>query len=171
MRIRAYQAADFPAVKAWETDARTHALWCAGRFPYPLAEDDFATVLADHAAKHGDKAYIAETENGGPAGFFCMSKKAETGIVMLRFVIISPQMRGRGYGREMLRLAADYAFDVLHADAVRLVVFTANAAAKACYLRAGFTEQHTEDNAFSFGGETWGRCVMIQNNPAGTETI
>ena len=45
--------------------------------------------------------------------------------------------------------------------AVRLNVFSVNDAARKCYAAAGFREISADDNAFGYGGESWGRCCMI----------
>ena len=86
----------------------------------------------------------------------------DTNTGMLRFVILDPALRGKGFGREMVSLAAQYGFEETGAEAVKLVVFSANEAAKHCYLSAGFTEQNTTEGAFQFEDETWGRCNMIK---------
>ena len=38
---------DFDVIKNWVTDERTHAMWCANYFQYPLEKEDFANVLAE----------------------------------------------------------------------------------------------------------------------------
>ena len=40
-------------------------------------------------------------------------------------------------------------------------VFSVNDAARKCYAAAGFRVISVDDNAFSYGGESWGRCCMI----------
>ena len=48
MRLRPYiPEKDFEMIKDWITDPRTHALWCANRFDYPLCEKNFEEVLRD----------------------------------------------------------------------------------------------------------------------------
>ena len=80
---------------------------------------------------------------------------------MLKFVMINPEHRGKGYGKEMLKLAVKYAFDITKADAVQLNVFPENTRAKRCYEAIGFREKKTDRNAFMFKDESWSRCNMI----------
>lgn len=162
MQIRPYcSAQDFAVLRQWVSDARTHALWCANRFPYPPEQRSFDAFLQEEAEKYGNRAYIAEAGDGTAAGFFCLSPIADTDTVMLKFVIVDSRLRGQGIGREMLRLAVQYAFSEMHAEAVRLAVFSVNTAAKRCYLHAGFTELETTPQAFRYQNEAWDRCSMI----------
>ena len=46
MEIRAFDSdKDFKSIKNWATDERTHSMWCANRFKYPLAKEDFTKAL------------------------------------------------------------------------------------------------------------------------------
>ena len=164
-RLRSYDSEkDFDMVRQWVTDECTHAMWCANRFCYPIKKENFDQVLSDIAAKNGDLPFIALTDNGIPAGFFCYSLNRETNEGMLKFVIVDPKLRGKGFGTEMIRSAVRHAFDNTHADAVQLSVFPENIRAKRCYEKAGFKERRTEPLAFRFQTEYWGRCNMIIRN-------
>ena len=161
MRLRPYVSClDFDRIKNWVTDERTHALWCAGRAEYPLSKEGFDRFLEDIAIKNGDCPYIAADDSGEPVGFFCYSVNAENNEGMLKFVIVSPERRGKGVGREMLGMALKLAFGLTGAESVRLCVFSCNDRARRCYLGAGFEERTVTDNAFRFGDERWGRCAM-----------
>ena len=94
-------------------------------------------------------------------GFFCYSLHQEKHEGVLKFVVIDPKERGKGQGKEMLRLALRRIFDTTDTESVTLSVFTENPTAKKCYLGVGFREQETEPDAFSFQGEAWDRCSMV----------
>lgn len=160
MDIREYDGEkDFDVIKDWITDRRGHALWCADRLSFPLFRDEFDRLLSDEYGRFGNKAYIA-CSGGRNVGFFCISHISGNSEAMLKFVMVDPDERGRGIGTEMLKMSVSYAFGVLGADSVRLCVFSANAAARRCYEKAGFAEIHTDLAAFAFGEETWDRCIM-----------
>lgn len=162
MRLRPYVPShDFDAIKDWVTDERTHAMWSAKHAPFPLEKNAFDEFLADMYIKHGDCPFVATTDDGKVVGFICVSINYVTNEAMLAFVIIDPAQRDKGYGREMIQLAAKYCFEILKADAVQLNVFTVNERARKCYESAGFTERRTEENAFPYGNEMWGRCNMV----------
>lgn len=162
MRLRPYiSPRDFDIIKNWITDRRGHAMWCADRFEFPLTRENFDTVLAEHAEKYTDCAFAATDDNGIIVGFFCYSLNIDTNEGMLRFVVLDPSRRGKGYGKEMLRLAVKYAFEITKADAVQLMVFPENTAAIRCYESVGFTERRTDTGVFAFGEEKWDRINMV----------
>ena len=162
MRIRPYiDHKDHESIKTWITDERTHAMWCANLISYPLEKDNFTKVMQEIAGKFGDSPYVATSDDGQLVGFFCYSVNLETNEGMLKFIMIDPKYRGKGYGREMLKLAVKYAFEITNVQAVQLNVFPENTRAKRCYESVGFRERKTDKNAFIYKDESWDRCNMI----------
>lgn len=172
MRLRPFIfACDFDEIKNWISDARTHAMWCANIFKYPLEKENFENALSDVASKFGDSPFVATTDDGKVVGFFCYSANLDANEGMLKFVMVDPLRRGKGFGKAMLRLAIEYAFKITKVDAVQLNVFSENAAAKKCYESVGFAERKTEANAFRFENEFWSRCNMaIRKTPTFEES-
>ena len=80
---------------------------------------------------------------------------------MLKFVIIDPELRGKGYGKEMLKIALEYAFYETKAYAVQLNVFSQNIGAVKCYKSIGFVERKTDCSVFGYKDELWDRCNMV----------
>ncbi len=162
MRIRPYiPDKDFTFVSTWIADERTHSLWSANRFPYPITPESFHNFLEKIAAEWADSAYVATENSGQPVGFFCYSVNTEDNTGFLKFIIIDRAKRGKGYGKEMLQLALQYAFQITGAEAVQLNVFDENTAAKKCYESVGFVERAIDKNVFSYQGELWSRCNMV----------
>lgn len=162
MRIRPYISnSDFDEIRKWITDERTHSMWCANLLNYPLEKENFEDKLAEMAVKFSDSPYVATTDEGKVIGFFCYSVNLDTNEGMLKFVMVSPEFRGKGYGREMVALAVKFAFAITKADKVQLNVFSVNAAARKCYSSVGFTERSIAENAFRFNDEVWGRHNMV----------
>ena len=161
MRLRPYvHSRDFDKIKDWLADERAHAMWCANRMRFPLEKTNFSDALNEMFDMHGDCPFVATEDDGTVVGFICCSVCYESNEAMLAFVVVDPDQRGKGYGKEMVLLAAQYCFDIAKADAVQLNVFTANAAARKCYESAGFTERNTTPDAFAYKDESWGRCNM-----------
>ncbi len=164
MNLRQYiPSKDFDEIKNWIDDERIHAMWCAGRFEYPLEQENFEVVLKFMASQWGDTPFVVSRDDGTAAGFFCYSLNEETKEGMLKFIIVNPELRGKGVANEMLDLVSNYAFEKTGAEAVHLNVFTTNIRAKKCYQKAGFTERNVTENAFSYKDESWGRCNMIKH--------
>lgn len=162
MRIRPYiPGKDYEYVSKWIDDERTHASWCANRLPYPITQPSFHDFLKKIEADWTDSAYTATESNGETVGFFCYSVNTEDDIGLLKFVIIDKTKRGKGYGKEMLNLALQYAFEITGAKAVQLNVFNENTLAKRCYESVGFVERKVYKDVFPFKDELWSRCNMI----------
>ena len=82
----------------------------------------------------------------GIVGFFTLRNPGKS-FEELRFgfVIIKPDMRGKGYGKDMLRLGIKLAFDVYGAKRASLGVFENKLAAYNCYKSVGFKDKIPDD--------------------------
>ena len=162
MRIRPYiSSKDYEYVSKWIDNERTHAFWCANRLPYPITQQFFHDFLEKNAIDWTDSAYVATENSGQLIGFFCYSINTEDNIGFLKFVIVDKTKRGKGFGKEMLNLALQYAFQITGAKAVQLNVFNENSLAKQCYEKVGFVARNMDKNVFPFKDELWSRCNMI----------
>lgn len=162
MRIRSYiPSKDYQYISKWIDDERTHAFWCANLLPYPITQQSFHDFLEKNAIDWSDSAYIV-TENSGQAiGFFCYSINTTNNIGFLKMVIVDNAKRGKGYGKKLLDLALQYAFQITGANAVQLNVFNENTSAKRCYEKVGFIERNVDRDVFPYKDEFWSRCSMI----------
>lgn len=161
MRVRTYfDLKDYIYIERWVNSERVHSLWCADLIPYPMTRESFAKVLEEIAVKWDGHAYVVTEENGTPIGFFVYSVKALNNSGFLQFVILNSQMRGKGYGAQMLKLVLKFAFDITGVSSIHLNVFDVNTHAIKCYSKIGFVEKSVEKNVFSYKNEKWGRCNM-----------
>ena len=164
MKIREYNAeTDFATIASWSVDERTHALWCANLTPFPLEIEGFTALLESFKSRFGDTPFVALDDNGEVEGFFCYSMNEETLEGMLKFVMVDPNRRGKGLGKEMIREAVKYAFTASKAQAVQLVVFAGNSRAECCYKSVGFHERQAIMNPFTYKDEQWPRRNMVIN--------
>lgn len=69
------------------------------------------------------------------------------------FVIIDDSKRGKGYGKQMLRLTIEYAQQNLGANRITLGVFYHNLSALECYKSVGF--YITRMDTYTIDGEEW----------------
>lgn len=162
MRLRPYiKSKDFNCLAGWIENERTHALWCANNFPYPITAEAFHDFLEKTAAKWTVGAFTVTDDQGKVLGFFRYSVNLQNDEGFLASVIVDNNLRGKGCGKEMIRLALRYAFELTGAKLVQLNVFDENSGAKRCYESVGFTERSVAEGAFEFKGERWSRCNMI----------
>ena len=152
---------DYKYIVNWIEDERTHAMWCANLIPYPLEQENLSSFLSEIAVKFGDSPFVAVDDEGHVVGFYCYSLNHETHEGMLKFVMVDASVRGKGIGKEMIKLAVRNAFSDSEVIAVQLNVFPENARAKRCYEGVGFTERQNTSDAFKYKDESWGRCNMI----------
>ena len=78
-------------------------------------------------------------------GFMLLKCDADT--VTIRFVIVRPDYRARGYGTDVLIETVRYAFEVLDAEHVALEVLADNGPALTCFENAGFQYLSYTDTA------------------------
>ena len=79
-------------------------------------------------------------------------------VIRFGFVIVDDSKRGKGYGKQMLRLAIDYAQQELGAQKITLGVFCDNISALECYKSVGF--RITGADAYQIDGEEWKEYEM-----------
>ncbi len=156
LRLRPYEDADQETILSWQMDEKAFYQWTAGKLgEYPLSGEGFAWT----------KALMRFTllDEKEAAGFFTLRNPGDTlDEVRFGFVIVDPRKRGRGYGKEMLRLGLKYAFEIYGAKKASLGVFENNLPACACYRAVGFRETPTEEpEAYRVLGEEWPCREMI----------
>lgn len=160
-RLRPYiHEKDFDFIRNWINGERIHFLWCAGRTTYPPEEDAFRRLLIQEKNENEGFAFTAVTDEGRAVGFFVYSVDYMANSGFLKYIIVDPDLRGQGYGTQMMALILKYAFDISGVVSVSLNVFDTNENARRCYRKAGFREEAKETDAFSYQNELWGRCRM-----------
>lgn len=161
MRLRPYRAKDFSYIQSWICEKRIHALWCANRLPWPVAEEVFESMLEDNEREWGGCGYTLTEDCGLPVGFLVYSVNDGENSGFVSYIVVDSSLRGKGYGTQMLKLLLEYAFLITNVDLVRLNVFDVNERAKRCYEKAGFEEESFTEDALLYEGEVWGRYLMV----------
>lgn len=162
MRLRPYRSSsDYKYVAEWLKEERIHALWCANLLPFPLSKEALDAFLEKDAEEWGGYACVAAGENGIPIGFFMYSVNEKENSGFLKFIVLNGELRGKGYGTQMIRLALKYAFEITGVDFVQLNVFKCNEAAMKCYAKAGLRVRAVEEAALCYREERWDRCNMV----------
>ncbi len=145
LTLHPYLPSDAELVLAWCREKKEFYLWSAGVLgEYPLAAENLHFPM-------DAEAFLMHDETGA-AGFFIL-RKTEEKEYRIGFVIIDPKKRGLGYGKKMMRLAAEYAFEK-GAEAVSLAVFENNKRAMHCYESAGFLPVDGRES-YVVLGEKW----------------
>ncbi len=150
LRIRPYKPTDAPEILSWCRDEMAFYQWTAGvlgEFPITEVKFSFVEKLMPFTA----------FDESGVAGFFTLRNPGETpDELRFGFVILNPEIRGKGYGKQMLQKGMKFAFECYGAERVSLGVFENNPAAYHCYRAVGFRDVTPEEQErYTVMGETW----------------
>ncbi|MBE5804756.1 MAG: GNAT family N-acetyltransferase [Clostridiales bacterium] len=161
LRLRHYKSADAQTILSWCRDERSFRRWTSDRYDaFPVAPEDmnrkYAQCNGDCAEPDNFYPMTAFDEDGVAGHLILRYTDAARTCIRLGFVIVDDGKRGRGYGKELIRLALRYAFDLFGAQKVTLGVFEDNLPAYRCYQAAGFRRvEQVEPQVFRFGDEVW----------------
>ena len=159
MKLRPYKAIDGNTIAGWIRDERTLRMWSSDRFgDYPVTAEDinYKYLECNGDCAEPDNFYpVMAIKDGKPVGHLIL-RYTDSETIRFGFVIVDDSLRGKGYGKEMLKLAIDYTFNILGAKRITLGVFDNNPGAYCCYKAAGF-EEIENDKGFTIEmlGEKW----------------
>lgn len=163
LRFRPYKDCDAETIVSWIGDETAFRKWSADRFDhYPITADDLKAHY--HAMDESDSFFpMTAFDESGPVGHMIMRfTDPPKRVLRFGFIIVDSQKRNRGYGREMLRLAIRYAFEMLSVEKITLGVFKNNEQACVCYLKSGFRLlPDGQETFFSIMGENW-KCLELE---------
>ena len=150
IRIRPYKSTDASRILSWCRDEKSFYMWSAGILgDYPVSEKEiqFVENLMPFTAVIDDEII----------GFFTLRYPNES-IEELRlgFIIVDPDKREKGYGKEMIQQGLNHAFKVEGVKKVSLGVFENNLPAYYCYKSVGFQDVVLDKTEkYSVLGEEW----------------
>lgn len=141
LRLRPYKKCDAEFIVRWIKDEVAFRKWCADRYEkFPITADDINDHY-DHFAFSDSFFEMTAFDETGVVGHLIMRYTDEAKEdLRLGFVIVDDNKRGQGYGKEMLKLSLQYAFDILKVNKVTLGVFKNNESAYFCYKSVGFKD-------------------------------
>lgn len=141
MILRNYKPEDSQIICSWVKDEKTLFQWSAdriGKFPLSGNELNENYSTANVGIDFFPLTAIDKNENVIGHLFIRLPDPDKKSVVRFGFVIVSSELRGKGYGKAMLELAIDYAKKELNATKITLGVFENNPNAQYCYEAAGF---------------------------------
>lgn len=103
---------------------------------------------------------LKETEQ--PIGRIILTRinRHEDSLDLTRVYIAQPELRGKGYGEEAVRLLLDYAFTSLHMERVSIDHFTGNKTAASLYQKLGFQYEGIARNSCKKNGKYYDLHLM-----------
>ncbi|MDF1811517.1 MAG: GNAT family protein [Verrucomicrobiales bacterium] len=154
MELRKYIPKDFDTLKRWVPNERFMLRWAGPSLDYPLTVEQFESHLSNENI-HGYSLAKDDTHVG--YGEIC--KTSETSAMICR-VIVSDNMRGKGYGKILSSRLVEVAFEEHSLKDLYLNVFDFNEAAIKCYQDIGFHEIEKIEGMREFEGEKWNIVKM-----------
>ena len=167
LRLRPYKKCDAKYIVSWIKDEESLRKWSSDRYDaYPITAEDvnrkYLECNGDCAEEDNFFPMTAFDESGVVGHLIMRFTDAEKQVLRFGFVIVDDTKRGCGYGKEMLRLAVKYAFEILKAEKITLGVFENNTSAHGCYKSVGFKDIPSEHPWYYHGmGEAW-KCVEME---------
>lgn len=163
LRLRPYKRCDASCIASWILSEQSFYQWSAGRMgSYPFSGERLTAHYESMAEEETSWVMVAFDEEG-PVGQLLMRFLTEDKKELrFGFIIVDSSKRGKGYGKEMLQLALDYAFTLVKVEKVSLGVFANNPAAYHCYRSAGFWEL-PEREEYRIAEESW-ECIMMEQD-------
>ena len=143
MRLRAYEREDSPIIAKWVRTENELYQWSADRYgffplkPYSI-DENYAPAIPT-----GRFIPLTMVDDGNNVTGHLIVRypdENDDSSVRLGFVIVDPELRGKGYGKELIELAVGYVKENLTAKRIDLGVFVNNPKAAGCYKSAGFKE-------------------------------
>lgn len=140
MILRPYKKSDNPYIyEILPQDEKGFFMWCAGNLIYPLNHDDYERHM--EVIEKDSNVFSMTCVDGCPIGNVVFTVYEER--VHFRFVVAK-----RGKGKEMLRLALNYAFVILNKAKATLKVYKDNPRAIGCYKAVGFIVEEEHENYY-----------------------
>ena len=138
IQLRKLEPTDLPYLYRWENDA---SVWADGANHNPLSQQDLRDYIASTTGdiyRDGQLRLIIE-EDGltiGCIDLFDLDPRNHRAAIGM---YIAPEYRGKGIGREAVRLLEQYAFGFMHLRLIYAIISIHNTACTALYRSAGYT--------------------------------
>ena len=150
MTLRQFNINDASTILSWCKDKHAFRLWSADRYK------DFPAMPEEMLEQYmGNHMYLltAVVDDIVVGHILLRFPSEDKSVIRFGFVIVDDSKRGRGYGKQMLHLAIDYAKQELGAQKITLGVFCDNISAVECYKSVGFRTTGTD--SYPIDGEDW----------------
>ena len=150
MCLRPFNINDAPTILSLCKVKHAFRLWSADRYKdYPAQPEEMMKQY------EGDNMFPLTAVVGEEIiGHILLRFPSEDkSVIRFGFVIVDDLKRGKGYGKQLLRLAIDYAKRGLGAQKITLGVFCDNLSAVECYKSVGF--RIIGEDAYPIDGEKW----------------
>ncbi|KKI94083.1 aminoglycoside adenylyltransferase [Bacillus sp. SA1-12] len=164
IKLSYFEHSDFKQLISWIDSPEFLLQWGGPGFDYPLTEGQLETYIKNVNSEHANMFVykVVQEETSAVLGHISLgqidmkNKSARVGKVLIG----DKQVRGQGFGQQMMNEVLKVAFNHLHLHRVSLGVFDFNTAAIACYEKVGFKKEGLLRDARKIGDEYWSLWEM-----------
>ena len=166
MELRNYKKEDANEIIKWIRSEKELFLWSADIYnKYPITSEDINNFYINCKDKSNFYPMTLIDNNKIIGHLILRNTDDKNEIIRLGFIIIDPNLRGKGYGKILINYAIEFAKDKLNAKEINLGVFENNLNAYYCYKSAGFVEDNKEKEIYEINNEKWSCVELIYNKP------
>ena len=136
--LRALERADLPFIHGLNNNRSVMAYW----FEEPYESlDELSDLYEKHIHDDSERRFIVENQDGQLIGLVELVEINHVHSIAEFAIMVAPTWQGKGFARNMIRAALDYAFNILNLHKVYLIVDEDNEKAMHLYLSVGFREE------------------------------
>lgn len=162
MIFREYKENDAKEILNWIGNEREFRLWSSDRYNnYPILPSDINNNYLECRKISNFYPFTLENEGKIIGHIILRNPGKSKDIIRLGFIIVDKRIRGKGYGKILIKEAIKYAKEKLNAKEINLGVFCNNKSAFECYKSVGFKVLNVEKDAYRFYDESWDCIEMI----------
>ena len=159
IELHSFTADDAKTVTGWITSKEELIVWAGPVLDFPMrteqiVEDFFKPDTRPYSVYERRSNRLIG--HGQIAGIDKNNRSARLG----RIIIGDPASRGKGYGKELVKLLLKICFEDMRLHRVELSVFDFNANAIRCYTSCGYTAEGTLRDYRRVGNHYWNLVMM-----------
>jgi ribosomal protein S18 acetylase RimI-like enzyme len=143
-------ASDYETIASWIPDAMACARWAGPHLRFPFVFQELPDLLVVPNAC----SFSMTMKDSIPLAFGQFWRRNESTVHLGR-IIVSPEKRGRGYGKALCKLLIAEALHATNAEKISLRVYRDNVIAFSIYSALGFVVVESESNPEVFAMEAF----------------
>ena len=146
---------------SWIPDAKALLIWSGSGYDWPIDRDQLEQTLLK-ANNFNSKYFLLKFLSDKSVVGYIEIKKLDSDEKTARIgrLIIDPNMRGKGLGKEIINSLKEYAHSKLGVQTLTLGVFSFNQIAISLYKKIGFIVTNSKNKSIDFGKEKWDLVLM-----------
>lgn len=156
MQLRTTTTTDLSTILNWVPTETDMWMWSGPTFTWPLDFGQLKKYFDDNRRLYWT---ALDPDSGLATGHASLLVDEDAKIMRIGFILLDPDQRGRGLGKELTETAVRAGFDVTNLPAMKLGVYAHNTRARDLYKNLGFEETGVVLDT-EMGRETWQALEM-----------